>query len=378
SMGRELPSCASISRLDEKRYFVKCYDDIDRIPKAGGPEMTMRTVQVTISGAAQGCGVRPALARMANHNQWSGFVRNTVSGVELVLSGRLPTNNRIQQIIIDSLPTQAVIHNVEIHSHVDVPSREFVILESTTDGMAAAPIPGDVAICSECLSDVRDPQNRRFRYAFTSCAVCGPRYSLIESMPFDRSRTSLRRFPMCQDCEREYSDPTNRRFHAQTICCPTCGPQVWLNDFSGSSILKGDESIRSAAQAILDGKIVAIRGVGGYQLVCDATSSAAITRLRDRKRRPEKPLAIMCRTLTDATACVELNAGEIEQLTSLINPIVIARQKPDSLMPVAINPGLNQLGVFLPTTAMHDRLLELVNRPLICTSGNTNGNPLAY
>lgn len=340
--------------------------------------MDQQAVHVLLSGAVQGCGVRPALARMANRYAWSGSVRNSVAGVELFLkSDCLPEEQTLFAIIRDSVPSAAEISSLTIKSLPTFEGSGFNIEASATDGNPAARVPADVAICDECLAESRDPANRRFAYPFTSCTTCGPRYSIVLSMPFDRDRTTLREFTLCAECRDEYRDQSNRRFHAQTICCPKCGPQVWATDKVGKLLVHQDKALQDAATAILDGKIIAVLGVGGYQLLADATSPSAIAELRQRKRRPAKPFAVLCHTLTDAQALAQLNALEIRQLRSRQNPIVLVRQRLPSALASDLNPGLSDIGLLLPTTALHDRLAELTGRPLICTSGNIDGEPLA-
>lgn len=337
-----------------------------------------RVVRVLLSGSVQGCGVRPALARLADRHRWSGSVKNIAAGVELILkSEALPDDNSLTVLIRDSLPPVARISELTVSSHPRFEGASFNILESDTAGLLASHIPRDVAICDECLAESRDLTNPRFAYPFTSCAYCGPRYSVLHSMPFDRNRTTMGVFALCGECRDEYLDPSNRRFHAQTICCPTCGPQVWTTNGTGNCVAEKDAAVQSAAGALLDGNIVAVRGVGGYQLLADATSSSAVAELRWRKRRPAKPFAVLCRTLDEAHVLAHLNAAEVRQLSSPQNPIVLARQRLRSPLSPAVNPGLGDIGLLLPTTALHDRLSELTGRSLICTSGNVDGEPLA-
>lgn len=333
-------------------------------------------VRIMLSGTVQGCGVRPALARLAAQHSWSGSVRNTTAGVELILSGPLPDTVSLSTMIRDTLPRDAVATELTCVPLPNFGGSGFHIEDSGNIGPLATPIPRDVAICDECLVDVRDPTNRRFAYPFTSCVRCGPRYSVLLAMPFDRERTTMREFEICEHCRREYEDPTDRRFHAQTICCPECGPQVWATDQRGHRIASRDDAIHCAAEALRFGQIVAVRGVGGYQLLADATSSRVVAELRRRKRRPAKPLAVLCRTLDEACALADLSEIESQQLISPQNPIVLVRQRSGSQLAPEVNPGLRNIGLLLPTTAFHDRIAELSGRPLICTSGNRDGEPL--
>jgi hydrogenase maturation protein HypF len=336
-----------------------------------------------VQGQVQGCGLRPALARLALANDWTGNVRNTPDGVVFVIQGKLPPDAELNALIAQVIPESARIvestsEPIREATSRDVTNHGFQIVESTTSGPLSVPLPRDSAICAECLQETRDPVNRRYRYPFATCAHCGPRYSLLISMPFDRVRTTMHPFRMCPECEREYHDPRDRRFHAQTISCPGCGPVLWTNDSDGSSQRHGLEALCAAADMLCRGRIVAMRGIGGYQLLADATSSEAARRMRQNKRRTAKPFAVLCRTLADAHRIAELNAEEERQLTSASNPIVLVRQQPTTGLAPEINPGLSDIGLMLPTTALHDVLLGFVGVPLVCTSGNADGEPLAY
>lgn len=336
--------------------------------------MVDATRRILLQGAVQGCGVRPELARLAARYRWSGSVRNAVTGVELILRGTLPSDDQLRTLIFQCVPSSARIDNYICSPHLDGVSDEFQILDSELAGPLATSVPLDRAICPECLHEISDPTNRRFGYPFTTCAQCGPRFSILHSMPFDRSRTTMSPFQMCAECLREYHDPRDRRFHAQTNSCPDCGPKLWTS----SDIPQNQSALNFVASRLRAGQILALRGIGGYQLLADATSASAVQRLRDRKCRLAKPFAIMIRTIADAHTLARLNADEEAQLCSAANPIVLARQKDISLLAAEVNPGLDDIGLMLPTTALHALLLELVGRPLVCTSGNLDGEPLAY
>lgn len=339
--------------------------------------MSLRSVRIVLTGSVQGCGVRPSLARLAVQRNWAGSVINTTHGVELILSGSLPSDDELLAEVRSHLPTGARLDSMTSEAVSHLEKLGFSIDESNQTGWLAAPLPLDVAVCAECLREARDPADRRFRYALTSCATCGPRYSILFEMPFDRARTSLRDFPMCEECRDEYEDPHNRRFHAQTICCPNCGPSVWAVSSRGYRTSTGDEAVQHLADILRAGGIAAVRGVGGYQLLADATSSDAIQKLRRRKRRVAKPFAVLCRTVGVAAEIAELNEVERQQLTSPANPIVVVRQRDASELAGEVNPGLREIGLMLPTTVMHERIAELVGKPLVCTSGNLEGEPLA-
>lgn len=333
--------------------------------------------RIVLQGAVQGYGVRPALARMAAANGWSGSVKNSPLGVELMIQGRLPEDAELQAALMAALPAGTELAAVTIDRWDSPLANGFHIEASTITEPLNAHIPRDRAICSECLQEIHDPANRRSGDPFATCARCGPRYSILRAMPFDRERTAMSQFTPCLECDREYHDPHNRRYHAQTISCPKCGPRLWLSEGNGRCD-PVDACWKSAAVALLNGKILALRGMGGYQLLADATASAAVMRLRARKQRPAKPFAVLCRNLDEAHRLSELNSEEARQLTSAENPIVLVRKRHLSLLCPEINPGLSDLGLMLPTTALHDLLLAAVHRPLICTSGNRDGDPLAY
>lgn len=330
--------------------------------------------RILLQGTVQGCGVRPALARLAVEHRWSGSVRNVATGVELLLRGTLPPDDDLRALISTCLPSSTIIDNYTCSPMEDFVVHGFVIIDSETTGQLATSIPLDRAICHECLLEIGDPNSRRFRYPFTTCAQCGPRFSILSSMPFDRSRTSMHTFEMCDKCLHEYHDRHDRRFHAQTNSCPDCGPQLW----SSGGLMRNLEALNRAAASLLEGQIVALRGVGGYQLLVDATSPAAVRRLRDRKRRMAKPFAVLVRTIADARKLARLDCETERQLCSGANPIILVPQSDRLAVAAAINPRLSDIGLLLPTTALHALLLELVGRPLVCTSGNRDGEPLAY
>ncbi len=330
--------------------------------------------RILLQGTVQGSGVRPELARLAAEHQWSGSVRNATAGVELVLRGTLPPDDQLRALISRCMPSSAIVDTYTCSPMTDLVTEGFEIVDSELIGPLATSVPLDRAICDECLRETSDPANRRYRYPFSTCSQCGPRFSILSSMPFDRRRTSMQAFEMCADCLREYLDPRDRRFHAQTNSCSNCGPHLWS---SGEGV-RNQAALHSAAESLLDGQIVALRGVGGYQLLVDATSPAAVQRLRNRKRRLAKPFAVMIRTLADARKLASFDREAERQLCSAANPIVLVPQSDRSTVAAAINPGLFDLGLLLPTTALHSILLESVGRPLVCTSGNRDGEPLAY
>jgi hydrogenase maturation protein HypF len=338
--------------------------------------MTARAAfRIVIQGVVQGQGIRPALARMAEERGWCGTVCNSAEGVELY--GAAP--------LLDEADFEAAVRAtvrgltaLRIERVPDAGWTSFSIEPSSADADLATPVPPDVALCVTCQGETETPANRRDRYGLTSCATCGPRFSLIKAMPFDRVRTTLQAFPLCEACQREYHDVSDRRRHAQTMACPACGPQVWASDASGRTLATGDDAVVLAARALLDGKVLALRGVGGYQLLVDATNEQAVDALRRRKVRPSKPFAILCHSIESVRTLAELDSVSERELLSQANPIVLVPRRPGAVLAANATPHLHDIGVLLPTTAIQARLAALTGKPLVCTSGNRDGEPLAY
>ncbi len=343
---------------------------------------TVTARKIVLTGYVQGLGVRPAISQLAQRLQLAGSVCNQSDGVHIFIEGDPAAIHRFQNELADVLPKQA---RIEQRHDENVPprgERNFVIqkkeeFESGPARPLSTPIPVDVAICEQCLQESKDPTNRRYRDLFISCCNCGPRYSIIEKMPYERDETAMARFKMCPACEREYSQSHNRRFHAQTTSCPQCGPQAWVTDKSGQPVSHNMEAVQSICRKLEESNIVAIRGLGGYQLLVDATDNRAVKILRERKKRREKPFAIMVATIGEAEEYATLSSIERSVLGSSTNPIIILQGKPDTAIASAVSPGLNTLGIMLPTSALHYWIAELFGKPLVVTSGNREGEPLA-
>jgi len=339
------------------------------------PERTALRLQ--LRGRVQGLGVRPAVARLAQQFELAGSVRNTLQGLEIEIEGTTGDLALFQAQLLGELP-----HGSEVREHLvaAIPASgrdEFVIAQETADGPLATLVPPDVAICAECVAESRSRDDRRLGYALISCAACGPRYSILRSMPYERRDTSLAEFPLCPACDDEYASPANRRFHAQTTACGTCGPQVWAVSKNGQS-LGGSDPVAAALAALRGGQIVALRGIGGYQLLCDARNETAVAQLRRRKSRPAKPFAILVPDLAAAVQIARLDDAERRALSSAANPIVLLRRRSAVALASSLHPGLNTIGVLLPTTALHDQLARAFQGPLVCTSANREGDPLEY
>lgn len=337
---------------------------------------------VILTGSVQGNGFRPRLARLAAQQKWSGTCRNTDRGIEIVVVGDGLTEKELLDQLRTAFPEGfELLDSSPLLLPAETASEAFRILESEGSAPCRVKVPLDVAICPECLADVSDSSNRRHNYFLTTCATCGPRYSLLTEIPFDRVRTTLAPFTLCPDCHAEYTDPDDRRFHAQTIACPRCGPRFWCEDQQGCRI-ENDDLLLPALQVLNGvglngGGIVALRGVGGYQLLCDATSQEAVLRLRELKQRPEKPLALLCDSVEMAETISLPNDLERETLRSPANPIVLVQRRRPSLLAEAITGELSTVGIMLPTTAIHRELSHRFGKPLVATSGNLEGEPLA-
>ena len=331
-----------------------------------------------ISGIVQGVGFRPFVHRAARKAGVAGYVRNMGgSEVEIRIEGDEGRIAEFLRLLLLEKPPPARIEELSMVEDQPTGLREFRILPSRRGAKLYSMIPPDLAVCEDCLREVYDPRDRHYRYPFNSCAWCGPRFSMIEAVPYDRPNTSMRDFPLCDDCRREYEDPENvRRFHAQGISCPRCGPRLWMEDSSGNR-LEVEDPISEAARLIDEGAVVAIKGVGGYHIACLATDDGVVARLRERKRRPQKPFALMALDLDAAGEHVEVDPQAEALLTSPERPIVLLPRRPGSPISDLVAPGLDTVGVMLPYTPLHHMLLrETRDRILIMTSGNEHGKPM--
>jgi len=340
-----------------------------------------RARRFILQGRVQGMGVRPAIHRLAIELGLTGHVCNTHRGVETEVQGRAAQVARFAAGLLQALPAAAHVSTLRQESVAVAALDGFVIgrdAEPPADAPLAAQVPADLGVCAACRCEVASADDRRFGYGLTSCTACGPRFTVIRAMPYERADTTLAEFPFCAACLAEYEDPRSRRFHAQTNACPECGPQVWCVDDERRMLGRADAAVRAAAGALHRGRIAALRGVGGYQLLVDATQDQAVQRLRHRKERRSKPLAVMVESLAAARELAELDDAESAALCDSTNAIVLVRAREDSGLSPGIHPGLNELGLLLPTSPLHLLLLRAAGRPLVCTSGNREGLPLEF
>ena len=329
--------------------------------------------RVLVTGTVQGVGFRPTVCRLARAVGLGGWVRNTAGGATLELEGAPAEVERFLRELPDALPAGAALRELQ-RARVDpVGEREFRIEPSAAEGQSGGALEADSVTCAACLRETRDPRDRRYRYPFVACAACGPRFSIARELPWDRERTTLASFPLCVVCANEYTDPADRRFHAQATGCPACGPRLRLEQ--GGVVLEGDAALRAAAEVLRAGGLLALKGLGGYQLLADARAPAAVRRLRAFKARPHEPLAVMVGDLEAAQVLGEVGPEEAQLLTSAAGPIVLLTPRGGGVC-AEVAPDSPSLGVMLPTTALHALLLDALECPLVVTSGNRSGSPM--
>lgn len=332
-------------------------------------------LRVCVSGLVQGVGFRPFVWREATERGLAGWVGNDATGVVLEVEGRQAQ----VAALLAALHRPPPLARVDgVHSEIRTPTGAdgFWVRTSQTAGERRAQVSPDTATCADCLRELRAPDDRRFGYPFINCTNCGPRFTIVVSVPYDRARTSMAAFAMCADCQAEYEDPADRRFHAEPVCCPACGPALRLLD-SGARLVAGDP-IAAAATALRDGAVVAVKGLGGYHLAVDACDEPAVARLRTRKHREARPFALVVAGADGARELCEVGAPELELLASPAHPIVLLRRRAGSRLAPSVAPGSPTLGLMLAYTPLHHLLLEAFGGPLVLTSGNASDEPIAF
>ncbi len=334
--------------------------------------------RIAVTGTVQGVGFRPFVYRIAREAGVAGRVRNDAAGVTIEAFGPAAAIEAFVVRLRAHPPPAAVIAELREERIPLEPVLGFEIVESGGAAERRAAIPPDLATCPDCLREIAEPRDRRHRYPFTNCTSCGPRFTIALGTPYDRPATTMAGFRMCPACAREYGDPLDRRFHAQPNACPACGPRLALRDRTGAVISDGGDPIAAVGAALAAGRIAAVKGIGGYHLACDATSPAAVRTLRERKRREEKPLAVMARDLDGARALAHLGPAEEALLASVERPIVLCRRRDGVSLAPEIAPASPLVGLILPYAPLHHLLLEAAGRPLVMTSGNLSDEPIAF
>ncbi len=349
---------------------------IERIEGKTTGRMSEVSFLISVRGIVQGVGFRPFIYQLAARHHLNGWVYNTSEDVRIKIEGPSGSVHEFLTELPRQAPPRALIEQLSVSETDTSGCRDFRILDSVPEEGKYQLISPDIATCPECQSEIRSPANRRYRYPFTNCTNCGPRFTIIEDIPYDRPLTTMRRFKMCPSCQAEYSNPLDRRFHAQPNACPTCGPALELVDGAGRR-QDVDDVIKTTAVLLRSGKVVAIKGLGGFLLACDATNTDTVDLLRQRKNRPAKPFAIMVASLEEAGRYCLLNIEERRLLLSPQSPIVLLRRRARSAISPAVAPGLKYLGVMLPYTPLHHLLLADTELPLVMTSGNLSEEPIA-
>ncbi len=344
------------------------------------PISLIKAARIHITGIVQGVGFRPFVFNLAAEHHIKGWVRNTSAGVDIEAEAEA---EQIAAFISDLEIKAPPLSQIDNFSSIEITPQgfeDFTIIHSESDPNAFVPISPDVTVCEDCLTEMYYPADRRYRYPFINCTNCGPRFTIIKDIPYDRPFTTMSGFPLCPECLAEYENPRDRRFHAQPVACPVCGPHVWLEDRSGNQLAQKDDAIHLAREMLKQGLFLAIRGLGGFHLACDASNPTAVETLRQRKLRIGKPFALMYPDLEAIQKDCQLNEAEILLLTSRERPVVIVPQKSGSQIAAQVAPGQNTLGVMLPYTPLHALLLEPAPgfpAALVMTSGNLSDEPIA-
>ncbi|MGJ0318753.1 carbamoyltransferase HypF [Aliarcobacter cryaerophilus] len=332
--------------------------------------------KISIFGIVQGVGFRPYIYNLARKHKINGWVRNDENGVEIeAYAKKEDIENFINEIKVNP-PVLSKISDIKIEKKKQSIYSHFDIIESTNSKNKTTIISPDMAICKDCIADIFDETNFRFLYPLNNCTNCGPRYSILKAIPYDRVNTSLKKFPLCKKCDKEFIDPKNRRYHAQAISCEECGPTTFLYDINQNLLNTKIDSINLASKYINDGKILAIKSIGGFHIVCDASNDSTIRKLREFKKRETKPFAVMFKDIEDLNKYAFLGDYEKKVLTSKESPIVLLKKKQDTNLSNLIAPNIKNIGCFLPNSALHYLLFENLSNPIIATSANLKGEPI--
>jgi hydrogenase maturation protein HypF len=345
------------------------------------PHAQTTRVQILVRGIVQGVGFRPFVFSLASRRALRGQVLNNATGVLIDIEGECDTIEQFIEEMTANPPTLSLIESVERKDNLDPAHyQDFRIVESISNGEKFTPISADIATCADCLKELFDPLDRRYRYPFINCTNCGPRFTIIEDIPYDRAQTTMRDFKMCASCRTEYENPLDRRFHAEPTACPQCGPRLSLTDAHGCEVsLDESEDMTACVRLLLSaGKIVGIKGIGGFHLACAALNAEAVELLRRRKYREDKPFALMAKSVDVIREYCLVSEAEEALLNSERRPVVLLEKRVDARLPEAVAPSLHTLGFMLPYSPLHHLLLETFDRPLVMTSGNVSDEPICY
>ncbi len=338
-------------------------------------------VQILVRGLVQGVGFRPYIFGLARRRALRGQVLNNTTGVLIDVEGDNSAVEGFIKEITSNPPPLSRIESIQRQDILDAADyQDFRIVESMSNGERLTPISADIATCADCLKELFDPEDRRYRYPFINCTNCGPRFTIIEGIPYDREQTTMRDFAMCVECRAEYENPLNRRFHAEPTACPQCGPRLSLRDSQGCAVeLEAGEDIAGRVRTLLSsGQIVVIKGIGGFHLACDALNSEAVEYLRQRKYREDKPFALMAKSVAVIKEYAHVSEAEEALLNSAPRPVVLLEKRVDANIPEAVAPSLRMLGFMLPYSPLHQLIFENLDRPLVMTSGNVSDEPICY
>jgi hydrogenase maturation protein HypF len=338
-------------------------------------------VHIQVRGIVQGVGFRPFVFSQASRHSLRGNVHNNTSGVLIDVEGEAADIARLIEQIKSNPPPRSVVEAVECVNHLPPAHYDaFRIIESDSAGPRVVSISSDIATCQDCLQELFDPGDRRYRYPFINCTNCGPRFTIVEGVPYDRAKTTMREFLMCAECREEYENPLDRRFHAEPIACQRCGPQLSLRDSNGQLISDAgaEDPVIQVRALLLGGKIIAVKGIGGFHLACDALNSEAVSELRRRKYREDKPFAVMAASIEEVRRHCNVSAEEERLLLSERRPIVLLARRDGSPLSESIAPGVSTLGFMLPYAPLHHLLLKDLARPLVMTSANVSDEPICY
>ncbi len=371
----------SISRTRRDNLHLICLTHLVLKPIQPPPSANIVARRLIVTGQVQGVGFRPFVCRLAHELNLNGWVLNRTGTVEILIQGEPNRIDRFMERLIDNSPPLArpTLANGYTAKPDDLDS--FSILDSIAEPSSAIHIPPDYFLCSDCLEELKDPKQRRYRYPFINCTQCGPRYTLIKKLPYDRANTAMAEFELCTDCRKEYENHLDRRFHAQPLACPVCGPSLTFYIPGEKNISNTETALAACIDALRAGAIVAAKGVGGYHLICDATSEPAVRRLRERKQRARKPLAVLLpRRGEDGLAAVKEYAApdqlELNLLQDPLRPIVLVEKCKASSLAESVAPGIDEIGILLPYSPLHHLLSADFGGPLVATSANISGEPV--